>query len=173
MEFSNYTDHRPVLCVIAAGSKTTHGEKEDKDRRAWAPVIKHKDLVERFQKKLEKWHSTNASRLGSLSVSERYTEVTKANWDIGLPLANRSRKRLEERRAAYKHGWSPEFVATKAKMDFLLDVRRTLRCQGICEETMAERIREAAGRWENAVRKHMHKVEDQDTLLGGNHGLQF
>ena len=173
LEFSNYTDHRPVLCVIAAGPKTTHGEKEDKDRRAWAPVIKHKDLVERFQKKLEKWHSSNASRLGTLTVSERYTEVTKTIRDIGLPLANRSRKRLEEKRAAYKHGWSPEFVATKAKMDFLLEVRRTLRCRGICEEAMAERIREAAGRWEQAVRKHMHEVEDQDTLLGGDHGLQF
>ena len=108
-------------------------------------MIKHKDLVERFQKKLEKWHSTNASRLGTLSVSERYTEVTKAIRGIGLPLANRSRKRLEERRAAYKHGWSPEFVATKAKMDFLLEVRRTLRCRGLCEEAIAERIREAAG----------------------------
>ena len=84
MGFSNYTDHRPVLCVIAAGPKEAHGEKEVKDRRAWAPVIKHKDLVERFQKKLEKWHSTNASRLRTLSVSERYTEVTKAIRDIGL-----------------------------------------------------------------------------------------
>ena len=61
LEFSNYTDHRPVLCVIAVEPKEAHGEKEDKESRTWAPVIKHKDLVERFQKKLEKWHSTNAS----------------------------------------------------------------------------------------------------------------
>ena len=173
LDFSNYTDHRPIICVIAAGSKEATGEKEDKDRRAWAPVIKHKDLVERFQTKLEKWHTNNATRLGTLPVSERYTEVTKAIRDIGLPLANRSRKRLEEKRAAYKHGWSPEFVATKARMDFLLEVRRTLRCRGLCEEAVAERIREAASRWEKVVRKHMHEVEDQDTLLGGDHGVQF
>ena len=114
---------------------------------------------------------------GYIIGKQRYTEVTKTIRDIGLPLANRSRKWLEERRAAYKHGWSPEFVATKAKMDFLLDVRRTLRCRDICEEAMAERIREATGRWENAVRKHMHEVEDQKThcleeITGYNSGVQ-
>jgi hypothetical protein len=51
---SNYTDRHTILCVIAAGPKETTGETEAKDRRAWAPVIKHKDLVGRFQKKLEK-----------------------------------------------------------------------------------------------------------------------
>jgi hypothetical protein len=91
-DISNYTDHRPILCVIAAGPKEALGEKEDKERRAWAPVIKHKDLVGRFQTKLEKWHTNNATRLGSLAVSDRYAEVTKAIRDIGLPLANHRKR---------------------------------------------------------------------------------
>ena len=76
------------------------------------------------------------------------TEVVKAIRDKGIPLANKSRKRLEDKRAAYKHGWSPEFVATKAKLDFLLEVRRTLRRKDLCEDAILERISEAAENWE-------------------------
>jgi len=60
--------------------------------------------VARLQKKLDKWHTTNAVHLGTLQVEERYANVVKAIRDIGIPLANKSRKRLEEKRAAYKHG---------------------------------------------------------------------
>ena len=52
-------------------------------------MIKHKDLVERLQKKLDKWHTTNAVRLGTLQVEERYAEVVKAIQDVGIPLANK------------------------------------------------------------------------------------
>ena len=78
----------------------------------------------------------------------------KAIRDIGIPLANKSRRRLEEKRAAYKHGWSPGFIATKAKLDFLLEVRRALRRKDLCEDAILERIREAAenwGKWSNGI----------------------
>ena len=101
LDFSNYTDHRPIMCVLAVGPKLGQGTEDKRDRRPWAPVIKHKDLVERLQKKLDKWHITNAVRLGKLQVEERYAEVVKAIRDIGIPLANKSRRRLEEKRAAY------------------------------------------------------------------------
>ena len=37
---------------------------------------------------------------GTLQVEEKYAEVVKAIRDIGIPLANKSRRRLEEKRAA-------------------------------------------------------------------------
>ena len=173
LEFSNYTDHRPIMCVFAVGPKLGKGTEAKRERRPWAPVIKHKDLVERFQKKMDRWHTKNATHLGTLQVEKRYTEVVKAIRELGIPLANKSRKRLEEKRAAYKHGWSPEFIATKAKLDFLLEVRRILRRKDLCEASILEHIREAACNWERTVKHHMHDAEEQGKLLGGDHGLRY
>ena len=78
LEFSNYTDHRPIMCVFAVRPTLGKGSEDKRERRPWTPVIKHKDLVERFQKKMDRWHTTNATHLGTLQVEERYTEVVKA-----------------------------------------------------------------------------------------------
>jgi hypothetical protein len=52
--FSHYTDDHPIMCVLGAGPKLGNGTETKKDRRPWAPVIKHDDFVERFQKKIER-----------------------------------------------------------------------------------------------------------------------
>ena len=172
-EFQHYTDHRPVLCVINAGPRNIGTENRECEATPWIPVIKHKDLVERFRKKMDRWYSQSAQSLGPMSVEERYKTVITAIRDIGVPLAERSRKRLEEKRAAYKHGWSPEFVARKAKMDFMLEVRRILKVGQGCQEMQAQNVREAANRWEQQVKRHMIDTTEQQRLLEGNHGLTF
>jgi hypothetical protein len=68
LDFTNYTDHRPIMCVLAVGPKIGKGTENKRDRRPWAPVIKQKDLVERLQKKLESWHTADATHLGTLQV---------------------------------------------------------------------------------------------------------
>jgi hypothetical protein len=93
LDFSHYTDHHPIMCVLAAGPKLGNGTEAKQDRRPWVPVIKHKDLVERFQKKIERCHTKNATHLSTLQVRERYAEVVKAISDIGILLANRTHKR--------------------------------------------------------------------------------
>jgi hypothetical protein len=47
-EFQHYTDHRPVLCVINAGPRNIGTENRECEATPWIPVIKHKDLAERF-----------------------------------------------------------------------------------------------------------------------------
>ena len=45
--------------------------------------------------------------LGGITKEERYATATAAIRDIVVPIVDQSKNKLEEKRASYKHGWSP------------------------------------------------------------------
>jgi hypothetical protein len=123
------------MCILVAGPKLGNGTEAKQDRQPWAPVIKHNDFVERFQKKIERCHTKNATHLSTLQVRERYAEVIKGDQRYRDTTSQQKLQRLEGKIAAYKHGWSPEFVTTKAR---LLEVHRILRRKGLCDDAIMD-----------------------------------
>ena len=84
----------------------------------------YSDLSSVYNKIIE---ITDKGILGRITIEERHATATAAIRDIDVSIVDQSRKRLEEKRASYKHGWSPQFVTTKANMDFMMDSKETER----------------------------------------------